>query len=310
MMSSQSHNNRVNAVALDRIVDALTRAVPEQGGSAPAQVLASGFSSIVVELAGRWVFTVARNPVAASGHALEARLLPALHAWLATPVPSPRWRVHPTVELPFGALGYPKLAGVPLAPERAEAPAIATGIAAFLVELHALPPERALALGVPAPAARRSALEVLRDEEMPLLRDLLTATEHRTIARWWETFLSDRALRAAPACLIHGDLWYENVLVDPAADEVVGVVDFESAAVDDPAQDFATLMHLGPWFVARVAQAYASAGGDPGAGFEHRLRRYWELREMGSVRHAIRHDPAELDDALRKLRVGPVLSPD
>ena len=52
------------------------------------------------------------------------------------------------------------------------------------------------------------------------------------------------------------------------------------------------------------------AGGDPGPGFERRLRRYWELREMGSVRHALRHDPAELDDALRKLRAEPVLSPD
>jgi hypothetical protein len=49
--------------------------------------------------------------------------------------------------------------------------------------------------------------------------------------------------------------------------------------------------------------------GATGASFGHRLRRYWELREMGGVRHALRYDPAELDDALPKLRAEAVLSP-
>ena len=299
----------MDAVELGRIIETLERALPELGKLTPARVLGGGFSSVVVEVAGGWVFKVARNPVAAAGHAREARLLPALRGWLATPVPAPRWQVGSSEGLPFGALGYPKLVGVALTRERGQGLAVSAEVAAFLAELHTFPPERALGLSLPGPSARRSAIERLRDEELPLLRDLLTAAEQRMIARWWDGFLTDPELRAAPARLVHGDLWYENVLVDPVEDKVVGVVDFESAAVDDPAQDFAALMHLGEPFVERIVDAYVAAGGAPGASFDHRLRRYWELREMGGVRHALRYDPEELDDALRKLRAGPVLSP-
>jgi aminoglycoside 2''-phosphotransferase len=297
-------------IDLSRIADGLARLFPELGEVRPARPLGVGFGSLVVEVAGRRVFRLARTPVAAEARAREVRLLPALASWLATPVPEPRWHAGPCDDFPFGVVGYPKLAGRPLTRERAAGSgrlAISADLAAFLVELYTFPTEQALALGAPGPAERRAALEALCDEELPLLRDLLTADEHRTVARWWDDFLADSELRSYTPRLVHGDLWYENVLVDEAAREVVGVVDFESAAVGDPAQDFATLLHLGEPFVERVVDAYVAGGGALGGGFAHRLRRYWELREFGSVRHALRFDPAELEGALSKLRAGPVL---
>jgi aminoglycoside 2''-phosphotransferase len=301
--------SRADRLDLDRIADRLRRLFPDPGEVRPARLLGVGFGSVVVEV-GERVFRLARNPVAAEAQAREVRLLPELARWLATPVPDPRWHAGAREDFPFGVMGYPKLAGRPLSPELvagSDSLAISADLAAFLAELHTFPTERAVALGAPGPAERRAAIEALADEELPLLRELLTADEHRTVSRWWDDFLTDPELRSYTPRLVHGDLWYENVLVDDAAREVVGVVDFESAAVEDPAQDFATLLYLGERFVERVVDAYVASGGRLGGGFSHRLRRHWELRELGAVRYALRFDRSELADALRKLRAGPVL---
>ena len=76
----------------------------------------------------------------------------------------------------------------------------------------------------------------------------------------------------------------------------------------DPARDFSTQLHLGVPFADRVIGAYRAAGGQLDAGFEHRLRRHWELREFDGIRFAARQaDAAEFEDGVRKLRQGPFL---
>jgi aminoglycoside phosphotransferase (APT) family kinase protein len=96
--------------------------------------------------------------------------------------------------------------------------------------------------------------------------------------------------------------------VDEGATRLTGVVDFEDAALGDPAQDFATLLHLGESFAARVNAAHAAAGGVLDATFAYRRRRLWELRELEGLAFAIRTaDAAEIADALAKLRRGPIL---
>ena len=292
------------------IAKGLARLFPDLGPAQPVRLLGTGFSSIVVEVAGARVFRVGKHAAAPPGHAREVRLLPELRDWLATPVPEPKWYAGPCAEFPFGVIGYPKLEGEPLTPDllpQTDLRRLAMEVAGFLVALHGFPPDRAQELGVPGQDARWADLVALRDEELPLLRDVLTAGEHRTVARWWDGFLTDAELRRHAPRLLHGDLWYENILVD-AARSVVGVLDFADASVGDPAQDFATLRHLDEPFMEHVLDAYTAAGGLLGDNIQHRVRRYWELREFGGVRYAVRFDPTELEDAVRKLRNGPVLS--
>ena len=118
-------------------------------------------------------------------------------------------------------------------------------------------------------------------------------------------------MRALAVC--HGDLWYENILVEradaPGPDlRATGVLDWENASVGDPARDFATLFHLGAPFAERVIAAYRAVGGEFDTGFEHRLGRHWELREFDGTRFAVRQgDTAEFADGVPKLRQGPVL---
>lgn len=67
--------------------------------------------------------------------------------------------------------------------------------------------------------------------------------------------------------LVHNDLWFGNVLLDPASGEVYGVVDFERALFGDPLQDFcgSDSMNTGELDKALVA-GYRRAGGVAGIG--------------------------------------------
>jgi aminoglycoside 2''-phosphotransferase len=284
---------------------------PALGPVTPCRILGAGFRSLAVETAEGWVFRIRKHPQAEAGYAKEARLLPALGPHLPVAVPAPRWVAGPSARFPGGVLGYPLLPGTPLQPAHltpASGPRLATEIAGFLRALHRFPV--AEALGLPSPDSEMAGWAAMQATVLPALRGLLAAAEYQTVARWWAAFLADPALRAYPPALVHGDLWYENILVDDAGQRIVGVVDFEDAAVGDPAQDFATLRHLGAPFADAVLAAYRAAGGTLDPGFAHRLQRRWELREFDGLQFALQiEDAAETADAIRKLRAGPILNP-
>lgn len=50
---------------------------------------------------------------------------------------------------------------------------------------------------------------------------------------------------------IHGDLWYENYILNDN-NELVGIVDFEGSGMGDPAYDIAALYYLGTDFINKV----------------------------------------------------------
>ena len=50
---------------------------------------------------------------------------------------------------------------------------------------------------------------------------------------------------------IHGDLWYENYILDDNY-ELIGIVDFENSGMGDPANDICALNYLGKDFMDKV----------------------------------------------------------
>lgn len=212
----------------------------------------------------------------------------------------------------FGVMGYRQLPGISLDPSLlgdGDTTWVAAGIAGFLLALHQFPVDEAWALGLADGGRAEAELVRLRDEVSPALRTLLTSEEYQKVTAWWDALLLDEEMRASTPVVQHGDLWYENILVDPAARRVAGVLDFEHAAIGDPAQDFAIQYHLGEDFANEVIARFRTAGGTLDAGFYHRLRKHWELREFGGLRFALKFDDLEeLEDALQKLRRGQILS--
>jgi aminoglycoside phosphotransferase (APT) family kinase protein len=273
-------------------------------------VLGAGFRSVAVATAEGQVFRIARN-AAAAGYAREQRLLPALRPHLPLPIPDPRWVAGPSAAFPFGVRGYPLLPGAPLAPAdlaRGDAGRLTADLAAFLRALHTVPPAVTAPLALPGPADRQARWTQMRDDTRPALRAALSADEYAAVAHWWDRLLPDPIMTEYTPVLQHGDFWYENILVDDQARRVTGVVDFEDAAQGDPAQDFATLLHLGAAFAGQVLAAYQAAGAGRDATFAYRMQRLWELREFEGLHFALRAaDAAEIADAIGKLRHGPLM---
>lgn len=285
---------------------------PDLGSVAFIRILGQGFSSLVVETDGGVVFKIALSEDAAKGQAKEAWLLPRLQSKLPVPVPEPRWCIGPARDLPFGAIGYRKLNGIPLQPQLLGGAAVrrkvARALGAFLHALHSFPTDEICQMQLPGPDEIRRELELLRAEVIPELRGALTRQEYVAIVQWWDAFLGDTRLRRFRPVVQHGDFWYENILVDPLTLDVTGVIDFEDSALGDAAQDFATLLYHGEDFVKEAIAAYRVAGGDLGEDFAHRVQRYWELRDFRGGQWAIRHKDAwEFYDSIGKLRRGPIL---
>lgn len=295
-------------IDLDRIAQALRCAFPDLDPIAPLCVLGVGFSSVAVETAGGVVFRVARNAAAGARYAKEARCLPLLKPRLPIAAPEPGWFVTACEDFPFGVIGYRKLPGAPLEPDRLATPAareIAAQIGAIILALQRVPLD---SLRLPFDLeAQHAGWVAQRDVVLPALREALAPAEYRAVARWWDAFLADDRMRRFAPVLQHGDLWYGNVLVEGT--RVVGVVDFEELGVGDPALDFTPQLYLGEPFLSRVIAAYCRAGGALDAHFEHRLRRLWALREFGGVQYSIQYNDAEeFRDSIIKLRRGPILS--
>lgn len=293
---------------LDALADDLSRAVPDLRPLGPLRLLDTGFGSVAVETRGGVIFRIARHPRAAEGHEREWRLLPLLSSRLPVRIPEPRWRIpRDTPGFPLGAIGYEKLPGVALTPDPMRERSLAEQVAAVIRRLHDVPLEEVSAAGLPGPDDWHAAHEDVLARAVPALKGFLSPDELAAVEAWAERFLSDGALGSFEPTLVHGDLWYGNLLRDPSGGEIVGLVDWENAAVGDPAQDLATQFHLGQAFGNRVVDECA-AGRLP-EGLRHRVRRLWEFREFTGIALSLdADDPEELRESVEKLRRSPVLS--
>ena len=86
---------------------------------------------------------------------------------------------------------------------------------------------------------------------------------------------------------------------------MTGVLDWENVCIDDPAQDFATLLHSGDMFCGKIMRACEGAGRVIDDGLLERRQWHWEFREFSELALAL--DAGDEDGgngAVRKLREG------
>ena len=294
------------------IARGITEAFPELGEVAVTKTLGIGFNSIAVETDSGLVFRVARTEGTAARFAMEKRLLPILRASLPVAVPEPRWFTPRTSHFPLGVIGYPKIEGRTLQPEMLTAGSLTTlaqEIARMLSVLHRVPRSEVADVGLPMPGEMSANYHSLARETLPALEERMTPLEFERLDRWWKMFLTDDRMTQFEPALTHGDFWYENIIVDEDTTHILGVVDWEHAAIGDRAQDFATLLHLGRDFTAEALRVYRKHGGLFDEDDGYRMERLWELRDFYGVLYGVRFsDEQELVDSIRKLREGPVLT--
>lgn len=294
------------------IARGLSEAFPELGAVVVTKTLGTGFNSIAVETNSGLVFRIARTEGTAVRFEIETRLLPLLRASVPVAVPEPQWFAPQTSHFPLGVIGYPKISGRTLQPDlinEGNLPALAAQTARFLIALHDVPVSEVSEAGLPQPEATFAQYRALAGETRPVLKARVTPVEFGRIDRWWEAFLADERMKRFKPAVTHVDFWYENLIVDEDAARIVGVVDWEHAAIGDRAQDLAT-QNLGSVFTEAVLRAYRELGGRLDDEDRYRIRRLWELRHFFGVLYGIRfNDEEEIVDSIRKLREGSVLTP-
>jgi aminoglycoside phosphotransferase (APT) family kinase protein len=212
-----------------------------------ARPMGEGWDSRIVEVNGAIVFRFPKRAEIGERLARERALLAGLHGTLPLAVPDVRYWGEPRGDFPFGFAGHPKLPGdaaVATTLSEAAEGAIAAELARFLAALHAVPPARARSLG----AIERDVLAADPPALLELVRRLHPAIRpavDAAVAARCERFLAAAppAPRGTPACLVHGELTANNVLI--AGQAVSGVIDWTDACLGDPAGDLAGLFHWG-----------------------------------------------------------------
>lgn len=232
--------------------------------------LAEGWSNTVWEVNGGHVFRFPKRPEINAGLRKEIGLLPELAPVLSLPVPQFDfvWQGGPEYEGVF--VGYPKLPGVELLPEdgprlsRSQAgkspgtAGVPSQLGEFLSGLHQFPLSRAIALGIPRGGATswreeyRALLALVEQRVLPLLDEPTGGN----LALGWQQFVNDPANFEFQPALVHRDLCGEHILCDPASERITGIIDWEDAAIGDPAFDFTGLLDFGPDLVEGVLAAY------------------------------------------------------
>jgi aminoglycoside 2''-phosphotransferase len=254
--------------------------------------LAEGWSSTVWEVNGSHVFRFPKRPEINPGLCKEIRLLPGLAPALPLPIPQFDfvWQGGPEYEGVF--VGYPKLPGVELLPEdgallsrledgemqqrsrpkdgeTSPVAQVPRQLGEFLTSLHRFPLSRAIALGISSGdgASWREEYQTLFATVQQRVLPLLDEPTQDNLSRVWREFVDDPANFQFQPALIHRDLCGEHILAEPKArcssdlfdpglGRITGIIDWEDAAIGDPAFDFTGLLDFGQEFVQGVWAAY------------------------------------------------------
>lgn len=130
-----------------------------------------------------------------------------------------------------------------------------TDLGIALTRVHSIPLDEAAAVGVPRSRPDCLASLAALRSQLPHVPALADAAPH---AHGWARSVPGAPDDAdVPARLIHNGLHEEHIIVDPATGRLSGIIDWSSAAVGDPAVDFAFVLAVaGPDIYRAAMEAY------------------------------------------------------
>lgn len=206
-----------------------------------------------------WVLRVPRSRDAAAKLSDEGRILEFVRPRLSVAVPI--WRVCSDELVAYRRLpGEPGLtldgSGQPVWHFDPSSPEFATALGRLIAELQAFDVDAAREAGVPV-----MSMSEVRSQWRADFERVRAAFEiaHSLQARWEAWFSNDR-LWPERTAFTHGELYAAHVLVDGPS-RIVGVLDWTTAKVGDPAVDFTYQHMMGPAAFEATVAAYIEAGG-------------------------------------------------
>ena len=136
--------------------------------------------------------------------------------------------------------------------------AVASQLATFLKELHAVPVDSAVAVDLPVIDSYSEWLDMYARTRENLFHHMRPDAQKR-IADHFEAFLMDGTNFEREPALRHGDFGTGNIVVDRSSWAINGIIDFGSAGLGDPAVDVAWIHYrsgVGQSFLKSFYSAY------------------------------------------------------
>ncbi|MGH3489775.1 MAG: phosphotransferase [Actinopolymorphaceae bacterium] len=266
----------------------------------PVRLVYTGFSSHVLTTGSGFVVRVTRTAEAADGHRREMVLLPRLAQLLPVAVPSPVWRLEAGRVSRYGAMAYDRIDGSPLAWDTPCPEGFVDRLADFLARVHRIDVP-SVATGVVPLEGWKQAVIMTTCTAVDHLEGAVSAVEHGRLRRWCDEFVGHvDALPPRDAVMVHGDFWHDNILT--RGNELAGVLDWEAAAVADPAVDLAPVWDIDPNLGAALLGSYRRRTRlDPS--LADRIRLFRIARNVGGITWSLNNnDPEEYTDSLGKVR--------
>ena len=272
----------------------------------PIKNIGEGYASEVVESHNGVVFKIAKNHRAQQTYNKEQKLLLFLSSKIeGFDIPYPKYYIESSNAFPYGLIGYNRVDGDifdPIKVNSENLESIASRVAEFLHQLHNIDITSAeianMGLGtVPPP------LEEVKEtwiNSFSWLKSNLYDENYRKLKVLWKEAENFWEIVANPAVLVHGDMWFENILVDKDFN-VVGIIDFGNAAIGDKAIDFAVQNYVNHQFWDEVIRQYIRLGGDIGENLEKRMKYLLAIREIYGLEYQIMINDID-SDTLDKIK--------
>jgi aminoglycoside 2''-phosphotransferase len=208
------------------------------------------------------IFRFARYPAAVQTLQQEVAILRAIQEQVTLPVPDPIYQNLTTQAVGESFVGYRMLPGEPLWRDKFQAVGkmgrrrMARQLALFLGALHGVSVAEA-GLVEPPVADTRDTYADLYGRIRRRLFQYMRPEAKKQVTNHFKSFLDNRAAYQFEPRLRHGDFGTGNLLFDPQAEAITGVIDFGSAGPGDPATDFAgVLASFGEAFFRQCAHSY------------------------------------------------------
>jgi aminoglycoside 2''-phosphotransferase len=240
--------------------DLIGAAYPELVLASVRPIVGAGQFNDVLVVNEELIFRFPRSPHVAATLAAETGLLARLQGRLPLPIPDPIYQARDPQTGALRFMGYRMLPGAPLWRDAMSAirderalDHLAVQLAEFLRALHTLP---ALDLDAPIMDSADSWAE-MHAQFQGRLYAFMRPDARDDMDRLFGALLADLRRSPIQPALRHGDFGTGNILYDPQAPAITGIIDFGFTGLGDPAVDLAALAaSYGERFVARGCAVY------------------------------------------------------
>ena len=292
--------HEVDAALAKRLIDSQ---FPELS-PASIEFVGNGWDNTVFRVNADFTFRFPRRKLGVECMINELRVMPHVGNRLPIPISAPIYEGKPseTFDAPFA--GYRWLPGrvasyANMSDEQYDANAGRLGV--FLRELHAIGKEEAKRFGAEPDAIRRFDLPYRRAQLTERLNEIESLNIIDDLSPWRRLVERIEPLREArQQCLVHGDLYAHQVLVDEQGN-ITGIIDWGDVHLGDPAVDLAAgFMLFSPAARQRFIDAYGGADADTLN--LARFRALYHTAATVTYAHDVNDAPL-LEELLRALRL-------